>query len=84
MSSDEPTDVGGDRPRRRLDVASCALLLIGLVTAGLTCWLVADHQVNALAILPSINRRRLRRDPHHQDAGAARRPLSRTPAETVS
>ncbi len=54
MSSDEPTDVGGDRPRRRLDVASLALLLTAFVSAGICCWLVAAHQVSTLAVLPSI------------------------------
>lgn len=54
MSRVEPTEAGSDRPRRRLDVASFALLLVGLVTTVLTCWLAAEHQVNALSIVPSV------------------------------
>ena len=42
------------RSHRRLDVASLALLVIGLVFGGLSYWLVADHGLNALIIVPSI------------------------------
>lgn len=42
------------RSHRRLDAASLALLVIGLVFGGLSYWLVADHGLNALIIVPSI------------------------------
>lgn len=42
------------RSHRRLDMASLALLLIGLAFGGLSYWLVADHGLNALIIVPSI------------------------------
>lgn len=40
--------------RRRLDTASLALLLLGLVFGGLSYWLVAAHGLNALILVPSI------------------------------
>lgn len=40
--------------RRRLDVASLALLLLGLVSAAFAYWLVADHGQNPLILAPSI------------------------------
>lgn len=43
------------RSRRRLDVASLALLLIGLVFGGLSYWLITNHGLNALIIVPSIS-----------------------------
>jgi len=39
---------------RRLDTASLALLLIGLVCGGISYWLVADLGLNVLIIVPSI------------------------------
>ena len=42
------------RSHRRLDAASLVLLVIGLVFGGLSYWLVADHGLNALIIVPSI------------------------------
>ena len=42
------------RSRRRLDAASLALLVIGIVFGGLSCWLVANRGLNALIIGPSI------------------------------
>lgn len=42
------------RSRRRLDVASLALLLVGLVFGGLSYWLVLDHGLNALIMVPSV------------------------------
>jgi len=40
--------------RRRLDVASVTLLMIGLVFGGLSCWLVAAHGLSVLVIVPSL------------------------------
>lgn len=40
--------------RRRLDAAGLALLLIGLVFAGISHWLVTDRGLNPLIIAPSI------------------------------
>ncbi len=48
------TTTHSHRPRRILDVASAGLLLIGLIFGGLGYWLVADHGLNALIIVPSI------------------------------
>ena len=42
------------RSHRRLDAAGLALLVIGLVFGGLSYWLVADHGLNALIIVPSV------------------------------
>ena len=42
------------RSRRALDGPSLALLLVGLVFAALSCWLVAAHGLNALVIVPSL------------------------------
>lgn len=42
------------RSHRRLDVASLALLLIGLVFVGISYWLVTDHGLNPLLIVPSL------------------------------
>lgn len=42
------------RSHRRLDVASLALLLVGLVFGVLSYWLVADHGLNPLVIVPSV------------------------------
>lgn len=39
---------------RRLDVASLLLLLIGLVSAVGSCWLIGNSGFNALVIVPSI------------------------------
>lgn len=40
--------------RRRLDVASLALLLVGLVFAGLAYWLITARGANPLVIVPAI------------------------------
>lgn len=42
------------KPRRRLDIASLALLLIGLVFGMIAYWLVTDEHFNVLVIVPSI------------------------------
>jgi len=42
------------RSHRRLDAAGLALLLIGLVFGGVSYWLVTDHGLNVLIIVPSI------------------------------
>ncbi|MCU1614696.1 MAG: hypothetical protein JWO98_2236 [Frankiales bacterium] len=39
---------------RRLDVASLALLLIGLVFGAVSYWLITVHGLSALIIVPSI------------------------------
>jgi Na+/H+-translocating membrane pyrophosphatase len=39
---------------RRLDVASLALLLVGLVFGVLAYWLITVRDVNALVLVPSI------------------------------
>jgi len=49
---DSHTDVPSSR--RRLDVASLVLLAIGLVFGGLSGWLVTNHGLNALIIIPSL------------------------------
>lgn len=54
MSSDQPAEPRRTRPRRRLDVASLALLLVGLASAVFACWLVAAHHWSALVILPAV------------------------------
>lgn len=49
------TAIGSDRrSHRRLDVASLALLLIGLVFAVISYWLVQDRGYNVLIMVPSI------------------------------
>lgn len=40
--------------RRRLDVASLALFVLGLVCGTVCYWLIADHGVNALWLVPSV------------------------------
>lgn len=40
--------------RRRLDLASAALTLIGLISAALAYWLITADHVNALILVPSI------------------------------
>jgi len=40
--------------RRRLDVASLALLLLGLVFAVFSYWLIEDHGLSPLIVIPSI------------------------------
>lgn len=42
------------RSQRRLDVPSLILLLIGVAFGGFSYWLVADHGLSALIIVPSI------------------------------
>ncbi len=42
------------RPRRRLDIASLALLLVGLVFGVIAYWLVTNQHFNVLVIVPSI------------------------------
>lgn len=42
------------RSHRRLDGPSLALLLIGLLFGGLSYWLVVEHGLNPLIIVPSI------------------------------
>lgn len=42
------------RPHRQLDLASLALLLVGLVFGGFSYWLVTNHGLNALILVPSI------------------------------
>jgi len=54
MATEEHEELRAHRARRRLDVASLALLVIGLVFGGLSYWLVADHGLNALIVVPSI------------------------------
>lgn len=39
---------------RRLDAASLALLLVGLVFGGVSYWLITVHGLNVLIIAPSI------------------------------
>ena len=41
-------------PRRRLDVPSLVLMLIGLATAVFAYRLTADHDVSALVIVPAV------------------------------
>lgn len=48
------TTTSSRRARRRLDVASLALLLLGLLSGVLSYWLITDHQANAMIIVPSI------------------------------
>lgn len=40
--------------RRRLDLPSLMLLLVGLVFGVLSYWLITDHGLNALIIVPSV------------------------------
>jgi len=54
MATEEHEELRAHRARRRLDAASLALLVIGLVFGGLSYWLVADHGLNALIVVPSI------------------------------
>ena len=42
------------RSRRRLDAASLALIMIGLVFGTLSFWLIADRGLNALIVVPSL------------------------------
>ena len=42
------------RPRRRLDVAGLALLLIGLTFGALSYWLISDRGLSVLLIVPSV------------------------------
>ncbi len=39
---------------RRLDMASLALLLVGLVFGVIAYWLISVRDVNALIIIPSV------------------------------
>ncbi len=39
---------------RRLDAASLALLVVGLVFGALSYWLIADHGLNPLILVPSV------------------------------
>ncbi|WP_138757671.1 hypothetical protein [Modestobacter altitudinis] len=39
---------------RRLDVASLALLLVGLVFGVLAYWLITAHDVTPLVLIPSV------------------------------
>lgn len=41
-------------PRRRLDLASLALTLVGVASGTLSCWLVIALEYNALIVIPSI------------------------------
>lgn len=40
--------------RRRLDSASLALLVVGVVSAALSFWLIGMHDLSAVVIFPSI------------------------------
>lgn len=40
--------------RRRLDTASLALLLIGLTFGAISYWLITDHGLNPLVMIPSV------------------------------
>lgn len=40
--------------RRRLDVASLILTLVGLAFSALAFWLVSAERVNALIVIPAI------------------------------
>lgn len=42
------------RARRRIDVASLLLLLVGLAVGVLAYWLVQNGNVNTLVIVPSV------------------------------
>jgi hypothetical protein len=42
------------RAHRRLDVASLALLLVGVVSGVFSYWLITYQAMNALIIIPSI------------------------------
>lgn len=42
------------RSHRRLDVASLALLLIGLASGVLAYWLIAERGQNALILVPAV------------------------------
>ncbi len=39
---------------RRLDVAGLALLLLGLVCGVLAYWLITEHGLNPLILVPSV------------------------------
>ena len=54
MSETETTRPVNSRSHRRLDLAGLTLLLIGIVFGGLSYWLVTDHGLSALIIIPSI------------------------------
>lgn len=41
-------------PHRQLDVASLALLIIGLVFGALSYWLITEHGQNPLVLVPSV------------------------------
>lgn len=40
--------------RRRLDVASLALLLVGIVFGTIAYWLIVDRDLNPLALAPAV------------------------------
>ena len=42
------------RSHRRLDLASLALLVVGLVAGTFSYWLITERGLNALIIVPSI------------------------------
>lgn len=48
------TTTHSHRSRRRLDLASAALLLVGVLFGALSYWLIAERGVNALVILPAV------------------------------
>lgn len=39
---------------RRLDVAGLALLLLGLICGVFAYWLIAEHNLNPLILVPSV------------------------------
>ncbi|WP_460867073.1 hypothetical protein [Nocardioides pakistanensis] len=42
------------RSRRRLDLASLTLLLVGLIFGALSYWRIEYHGLNVLVIVPSV------------------------------
>ena len=48
------TTTRSHRSRRRLDVASLILFLVGLAFGALCYWLITSHGANVLIMVPSV------------------------------